>query len=252
MRRGIRKVLREAPVRLVDALPDLADFFLVAPLPPARLRHRVAGTSSRRSFVRRGAEARAAIEDVVSSAELDSSDFPRWLDFGCGCGRVGRHLASAPFVEELTGADVDGEAIAWAAAHLSGTYCAIAPDPPTGFDTGRFDAIYAGSVFTHFAEERQLLWLTELHRLLRPGGILIASTHSPSLVWSRPDLPPAARDALATRGFAFAPGNGPFNEDGAFHSTDYLVSRWGRLFGLRHFRQYGLNGYQDLAVWEKW
>lgn len=251
-RGGIRIALREAPVRARDVIPDLLERFRATPLPPARLRFLVAGTSSRRSFFRRGQEAVAAIEEVLAAPGRDARGLPRWLDFGCGCGRVARHLARAPFVRELTGVDVDADAIAWAAANLPGTYRVIPFHPPTDLESSRFDAIYAGSVFTHFDEGRQLRWLEELHRLLRPGGLLIASTHSPSLSWNRPDLTLAQRRELSERGFVFAAGQGNFNDDSAFHSTDYLVATWGRLFGLAHFRQYGLNAYQDLTVWEKW
>ena len=43
---------------------------------------------------------------------------------------------------------------------------------------GSFDLIYSYSVFSHLAEEIHLRWLAEFHRLLRPGGLLVATTRA--------------------------------------------------------------------------
>ena len=43
-----------------------------------------------------------------------------------------------------------------------------------GLEPGSFDLIYAVSVFTHLTDN-SIPWLLELHRLLKPDGILIAS-----------------------------------------------------------------------------
>ncbi len=41
-------------------------------------------------------------------------------------------------------------------------------------EDGSFDLIWAVSVFTHLAETWSA-WLLELHRVLKPGGILLAT-----------------------------------------------------------------------------
>jgi SAM-dependent methyltransferase len=48
------------------------------------------------------------------------------------------------------------------------------PDPPLGLEHGTFDLIWAVSVFTHLTDN-SLHWLVELHRLLKPDGLLIAT-----------------------------------------------------------------------------
>ena len=213
----------------------------------------MAGTSSRRVFVDSGEHAARTIREVFEAVRRPEASYSRWLDFGCGCGRVARHLVRLPFVGDLSGVDVDAEAIRWTASHLPGRYAAIAPDPPTPLGDASRDVVYAGSVFTHLDELRQDAWLAELHRVLRPGGLLIGSTHAPRLIWTRPDVGDDAREQLIRRGFLFAPGAGlSFNDDAAFHSREYLLAHWGKAFGLLHFRESGLNGYQDLAVWQKW
>src|SRR5205823_3371088 len=48
------------------------------------------------------------------------------------------------------------------------------PEPPTAFEAESFDLIWAVSVFTHLTDS-SAPWLLELHRLLKPGGLLVAT-----------------------------------------------------------------------------
>ena len=253
-REGLRRLRVEIRIRAVDFLPDRLEAFRQrdSPLPPPKLRRRVAGTSSRKFFLRSGREALDDLLRVFSLSRDPTRTYPEWLDFGCGCGRVARHFSDVPEVRGVAGIDVDSEQIAWCRRHLAGDFQVISPHPPTGLASAAFDVVYAGSVFTHFDEEPQHAWLRELHRLLKPGGRLIASTHGPSLIWARPDLGDEQRARLASPGFLFASGRGSFNEDTAFHSRDYLLASWGSLFGLLCFEELGLNRFQDLHVWCKW
>jgi SAM-dependent methyltransferase len=251
-RRRIRRFLRETPIRLRDLGPDLLSSRDGGAVPPARLRIRVSLTSARNEFLLVGRDACAAIRRVFEASRSANQSYPRWLDYGCGSGRLARHLAALPEVEELWGVDVDGDAVAWCSAHLPGLYLAIPEDPPTGLPAAHFDVVCAVSVFAHLDEERQLAWLAELHRALRPGGLLIASTHPPELTYMRPDLSREQLTLLSRRGFLFAPGHGEFNDDGTFHTREYLMKTWARLFGLVRYEEYGLSGYQDLSVWNKW
>ncbi len=251
-RRRIGRFLRETPVRLRDLGPDLVSSRDGGALPPPRLRIRASLTSARNEFLLVGRDSRAAIRRVFEASRSGNQKYPRWLDYGCGSGRLARHLAALPEVEELWGVDVDRDAIAWCSAHLPGLYRVIPGFPPTGLPAGHFDVVCAVTVFTHLDEKRQLEWLAELHRTLRPGGLLIASTHPPALTYMRPDLSQEQLALLSRRGFLFAPGHGQFNDDGTFHTREYLMETWGRLFGLSRYEDYGLNGYQDLSVWQKW
>jgi SAM-dependent methyltransferase len=49
--------------------------------------------------------------------------------------------------------------------------------PPLDIKDASFEIIYAYSIFTHFEERLHLKWLSELHRLLKPGGLLILTVH---------------------------------------------------------------------------
>jgi SAM-dependent methyltransferase len=253
-RRLLRRILDETPDRIRDAVPDALDRFRDPGLrlPPAALRRRVSLTSSRREY---DATGEVLAHDVVRAFDayrrLDE-EYPRWLDFGCGSGRIARHVARSPSVGRLTGIDVDTKAVAWLASTFpAGDFHAIAPEPPAPLPGSSFDVVYAVSVFSHFDENATDAWLAEISRLLRPGGLLIASTLSPKLTWTRPDLSEEDHLRLQRDGFLFAPGSGPFNENGAFSSRERLESRWGRVLEPRSFEEHGLAGYQDLTVWEK-
>lgn len=254
-RRTVRLLLTETPLRIRDALPDLIDglglFRRPRPLPPARLRRRVGRTSSRREFVVVGHRAAADLRDAFETVRDSGADYGRWLDFGCGPGRIARFVGRFPMVRAICGVDVDDEAIRWDRKHLPGDYRALTEARSLPFPDAAFDVVFSVSVFSHFDESAQRWWLGEVRRVLRPGGLFLASTHSEKLRYSRPDLTFEQHVALNETGFLFAPGSGTFKGDSAFHTRPYLEEEWGRLFRMRLHREHGLAGFQDLSVWEK-
>ncbi len=248
IRRTLRAARREVPVRLRDLTSIISDRSARPDLPPASLRLRVARTSSRAEFVEVG---RVVASSLLSSALSSGCEVAarQILDFGCGCGRVARHIMASVPSAFLTGIDLDREAINWCSTHLPGRFLVAAALPPTPLPTHTFDLIYAVSVFTHLDEPAQDSWLAEIARLLKPGGLLLASTHNPVLTFERPDLSESHHRVLQATGFLFAAGSGPLNEQSAFHSDEYLRTHWSRWFQLIAYTQHGLAGYQDLGVW---
>ena len=252
----IRKVvhrLRAEPYRIRDFVPDLVDRVRLAgppPLPPPALRGQVSWTSSRKEFRRVAREGSADVLGAFRAARRPEEGWSRWLDFGCGCGRLSRELIADDSERKLTGVDPDAAAVRWARRHLGGEFRAIDRRPPISLPAGAFDVAVAISVFTHMGEDLQREWLAELHRLLRPGGLLVVSTLGPARLNLVPGLTAEQSADFEARGFLFAPGGGPFNGNGAFHSRAYLEETWRALFRLRDFRPEGLIGFQDLSVWE--
>jgi SAM-dependent methyltransferase len=253
LRRSLRELLHDFPYRLHDLPRDLRERLRRSPdrLPPARLRRRVGLTSSRAEFLDVGERAAADILRVFREVSSSSADYGRWLDFGCGSGRTLAPLRRAG-IEDLWGVDVDRDAIRWLQRRYGlQRFLVSPPRPPLPFPSGSFDVVLAISVFSHMDEEVQLSWLAEMARLLRPRGLLIASTHGRDLVVTRGDLGPAEIERLDRSGFLFAPGGGPFNEDSAFHTPQYLERTWGRWFEGRASLPRGLMGYQDLSIWQR-
>lgn len=107
-------------------------------------------------------------------------DFINVLEWGCGPGRLIRHMPAllASRNNALTGSDYNSESIEWCRQHLAGIEFVVNElNPPLPFPDETFDAIYTFSVFTHLSESVQLAWARELHRVLRPGGLLLCTTH---------------------------------------------------------------------------
>lgn len=248
LRRSLRKMQRELPLRVADLPADVADatWRRRTALPPPALRFHVAGSSSRESFVQIGVRAANDLWSALAP-HLTAAHF-NMLDYGCGCGRVAAPMMArlAPRVR-MHGADVDAPAVAWCQRHLDGDWRVIR-DRRLPFDDRSIDVAYSVSVFTHLSEEDQFHWLAEVHRTLRPGGLFAATTLSPVLAHTRSDLTAGQLQALHENGFVFAAGPGPFNDDSAFHAEGYLRRAWAPWFELVSHQQHGLADYQDLAV----
>jgi SAM-dependent methyltransferase len=95
----------------------------------------------------------------------------RALDLGCGDGRLTAELDA----EELTAADVSRVALERARARLPGARLVeLEPDEPLPFDDGSFDVVLAVETIEHVRDVQ--LFLSELRRVLVPGGALALTT----------------------------------------------------------------------------
>ena len=125
-------------------------------------------------YQRLGPETKDAIVDLLPADW--SWEGKRMLDFGSGPGRTLRHFLPEAESAEFWGADIDAASIEQLQAALCPPMHAwrCAGGPPLGLEHGSFDLIWAISVFTHLTDT-SLAWLLELHRLLKPEGLLIAT-----------------------------------------------------------------------------
>jgi len=194
----------------------------------------------------------------------------RLLDFGCGCGRLLRFLRGAHELE-LHGADVNAQHIEWCRAHLAPIAFTLSElAPPLPFPSGHFDALWSLSVFSHLDEATGRVWRAELARVLRPGGILIATVQGlaslaraeadPELArrigWS-PAHVERARAALAAHGHGFvrydttslAAARAGDNYGLHYTTEEQVRSTWpGEQLELLEYRPGGLRGWQDIVV----
>jgi len=99
------------------------------------------------------------------------------LDFGCGWGRMIRFYFKDIYKENIYGIDVDPDMINICnETLLYGNYIKCNPHPPTSFESGTFDFIFAYSVFSHLRDDAALSWIQEFSRILKPRGVLVATT----------------------------------------------------------------------------
>lgn len=198
-----------------------------------------------------GSRAAASIAGALSAAGLEGRTGARVLDFGCGSGRVLRHLRDTSWT--LLGCDVDADAVAWSAGALPGIELQASPsEPPLSWPAASFDAIYAVSVFTHFDERQQLAWRDEMHRLLRDRGLLLITTMGPSVIANFPShATPEGLKRLQEEGFLFHPSDGAFNTRAAFHTLVGVQGLFSPKFELALWSERGLDGFQDMVLLRK-
>ena len=101
------------------------------------------------------------------------------LDWGCGPGRVIRHLPEVVGEEnEYHGTDYNAGSIQWCKDNLSGIqFNCNSLEARLPYEDGYFDVIYGISIFTHMSEQLHHDWYLELYRILKPGGIMFLTTH---------------------------------------------------------------------------
>ena len=218
------------------------------PVPPPALRFQVAGTDDADWFLKGGELGALAIGEALASQGLRLAQFRNVLDFGCGCGRVIRHLASHDAVQ-LHGSDLNIEAIRWCDENLDfAEFGSNGAEPPLRYRQDSLDLVYAFSVFTHLAETIQLAWLSELHRVIRPGGILLLSVHGDACRDLMLELERRRYDDgwLVVR---WEDKSGQ-NECAAFHPDSYVRRVMGREYEILSHLPVGAKGNppQDLYV----
>jgi SAM-dependent methyltransferase len=217
------------------------------PLPPPELIVRVAGTADTAWFLEGGQRAKQSLEDALERAGRPPASIGPLLDFGCGCGRVARHWTGL----DLHGSDANAEAVTWCRANLPGTFTANELEPPLPRPDASFDAVYALSVLTHLPEELGLAWRDELRRVLRPGGLLLVSTHGDAYRGRLSDEERARFD----RGEVVVrwPSTAGTNLCAAYHPEPYLRGRLAEGFALVEHVPRGARGNpeQDLTVYRK-
>jgi 2-polyprenyl-3-methyl-5-hydroxy-6-metoxy-1,4-benzoquinol methylase len=117
---------------------------------------------------------------------------PRVLDVGCGEGRFAAELMRAG--AHVVAVDVAEEALRRARSRHPELDARLVPiDGPWELEDASFDLVWAGETIEHVADTAALL--SELRRVLRSGGSLVASTPAHGRL-SR------ARLALSPRAFA--------------------------------------------------
>jgi hypothetical protein len=135
---------------------------------------RVSGYTSPSKFLLDGYTTVVELRKVVEKVTGRSlSTFSSILDWGCGCGRLTRHLIEALEGADtrISGIDIDRENVQWCKSNLPrASFDSCDLDPPTSLPAAAFELIIGLSVFTHLDEATQFAWL---NKLPRPGNLWV-------------------------------------------------------------------------------
>jgi SAM-dependent methyltransferase len=186
-------------------------------------------------------------------AELAHDGKPDLLDVGCGIGLAHPHLADA--VGELHGVDVSQRSLEVAASANRGVHYRHLQGERLPYESARFDCAFAICVLHHVPPAGWQAFLSEMARVVRPGGLVVIFEHNPLnpftqwivrtceldehavLVWPgrlRSLFAGAGLGRLERRHILSTPFEGPL-----FRKVDRLLGRlpWGA--------QYYVRGYKD-------
>jgi 2-polyprenyl-3-methyl-5-hydroxy-6-metoxy-1,4-benzoquinol methylase len=107
----------------------------------------------------------------------------RVLDFGAGSGVLVHELAQGGV--ESYGVDTSEEAVAYGTAHGVLHLSVLTPHAPLQFPDEYFDCVIAMDVLEHVRDEQGVL--SELKRVLKPGGTLVITVPAYMFLWGRQD-----------------------------------------------------------------
>ena len=235
----------------------------LAPFPPAELMQITTGLTDPLHFAQHGVN---FLEQLELASETHLADFKSILDFGCGVGRLARLFKG--FKGQYTGVDVDSKTVAWirgALPHVS-AYLST-PREALPFANASFDCAISISVFTHMTEADQRLYLSELQRVVQPGGTLLLTVHGKralhraltedfvfNLVWCpRDELEEAQVTLDSGSGYKFIRQLGHLTTDHydygiTFIGAEYINSVWSEYFDVVNVREGALYDFQDIVT----
>jgi len=124
-----------------------------------------------------GMSALHCVETALFAARRQKACIKSILDLPCGHGRVMRFLKKAFPEARLTACDLNQSGVDFC-VRMFGARPVLSRKEPAVIPLGdSFDLIWCGSLLTHLPEDKWTEFVHFFHRLLRPGGILLFTTH---------------------------------------------------------------------------
>lgn len=178
----------------------------------------------------------------------------RILDWGCGPGRIIRHLPTAIGNGcAYFGTDCNERSIDWCIENIPdvqfnrNTLLAKLP-----YDDNFVDIIYGISIFTHLSEQLHYDWYRELYRILKPNGIMFLTTQGDNFnaKLTERELNEFNKDRLIVRG-KVKEGHRTFS---AFHPKGFMRELFKNVEILEHIERKPNDGkwlLQDIWIIKK-
>ena len=238
---------------------------MVAPFPPPDLMMETSGLQRAQDFAVHGL---LIGRPFVEACPVPLNECESILDFGIGVGRLARMFKG--FAGTYVGVDIDHQNIEWITDNLD--YVAAVrtiPRRALPFGNAFFAAAVSVSVFTHMNSADCMFYLSELKRVVKPGGYILVSLQGERALqraWDElqiremlcmsPSEVLRARDEVCKgSGYCFVPMNthltGENYEYGmTFVSEGFVKSNWGSMFSHVRFLNAVIADFQDLAVFQ--
>lgn len=251
------------------------DGIVLPGFPPDEMQRQIVGSAGSQALI----EARrfyTLIRQYASKLGVKfDPEATRVLDFGVGWGRMIRYYLKDVIAENIHGVDVAPQMVEICRDTIPhGTFELIEPAPPIRFASNSFDVVFAYSVFSHLAEGIHMKWVEELSRVLKPGGILVATTqprkfvelcqhwraNKPESLWhenlSKSFVDAEAAYAAYDRGEYLYSATGGGSLDASFYGEAlipraYVEREWTRHLLFRDFVDSSDNLYQAVIVMQK-
>jgi SAM-dependent methyltransferase len=214
------------------------------------------------SYAERARNVIALIEESLAAAKKTTDDIDRWLDFGCGYGRVVRFLAQRVPPERIFVSDVVKEGVDLCSSEF-GVHPVYSQAELDRVSLGSFDFIYAISVITHLNERNSIAFLRLLGKSLNDGGIALFTTHGqwsienarlygPEYEARRTEIAASVEErGIAYLSYPFATGDYGMT----WHSKEYIDTKMAELHGSRVvplvFKPHALDGHQDVYAFRR-
>lgn len=234
--------------------------------PEEGLQRRTVGNSYEQA-IREAFQFYTVVRGIVLRNRL-SMDQMHMVDFGACWGRISRFFLRDVPAENIIGLESWDEFVE-VAQTLSLPFAIRKVDQrgPSGLAPNSCELVVAFSVWSHLTEEFANLWMDEFSKVVRPGGLIIATTWgegmfdmcerieetpSPRSAWHenlirsfpqsrRQDLRRAYQQGEFIGTEPYRPGYGE-----ALIPPGYMTSRWGDRFELIEFREMGQGLNQSL------
>jgi SAM-dependent methyltransferase len=239
-----------APTAELEAFYSFKDITDLEP-PPPELMKRVSGSDSHFAFRIVGLNLALDLFTVIRQ-HREITNLRTILDWGCGSGRVSSEIRKLAPSIQLSGCDIDSEAVGWCKKSIPGAvFEVIPPYPPTSFADDSFDLIFGFSVMTHLTRKDQQRWLKEMYRLVRPDGLLIVSVHGEFASGFCAGVLPLLKKSGFSDSTIDPALNGIAPEGyyrGTFQTEAYTRKEWKGNFEVLDYIPGGLARFQDLVV----
>jgi len=146
--------------------------------------------------------AKSIIEQVKPFISLENK---RILDWGCGPGRIIRHMPALLPNCDIHGVDYNETNLNWCIENIPEVkFTKNEINPPLEYPPAQFDFIYGISIFTHLSAENHSAWIAELARVAKKGAILLLTSHGPIFkrILTEEEIKIYDSDQIVTRGNA--------------------------------------------------